>query len=129
MDNFKVLTETELESLSSKERREYQKQLKEYNNRKMVEEIVHQTNDDDTKTPTVAPSTQVSKSTVSSSPKKSNAGRKKIDASEKKQQIMLTIEADTKAQLETFDEKKYKKLLARYIDKNIDAIINAMEQL
>ena len=126
MDEFRVLSEDELAALTSKERREYQKQLKEYNNKKMVEEIVNQGNEDISKavTPNIPPDNP-----PEPTKKKSNAGRKAIAASEKKQQIMITIEADSKAKLESVDTKNFKKLLGRYIDKNIDSIVKAIEQL
>ena len=45
MGDFRILTDDELVALSSKERREYQRSLKEYNNKKMVLDIVNQENE------------------------------------------------------------------------------------
>ena len=42
---------------------------------------------------------------------------------------MLTIEAESKLKLEGVDKKNFKKLLGRYIDKNIDEIVEAIEKL
>ena len=126
MDDFKILTEDELAALSSKDRREYQKQLRAYNNEKMVHDIVNQPNEVDS-------STSSSDTTIVDEPaptkEKSKAGRKAIDDAEKKQQVMLTIEALSKAKLEGVDKKNFKKLLGRYIDKNIDEIVEAIEKL
>ncbi len=61
--------------------------------------------------------------------KKSNAGRKSMDADKKKQQIMLTIKADSLSRLKEVDEADFKKLLGRYIDKNIDEIVIELEKL
>lgn len=116
MEEFKPLNDDELDALSSKERREYLKKKRAYENEKLVNETVNQSTES---VPVVAPPPK----------KKSNVGRKSIAASEKKQQIMLTIEAASKTRLESVDEKNYKKLLARYIDKNIDDIVKAIEQL
>lgn len=127
MDDFKILTEDELAALSNKERREYLKQKREYDNKKLVTETVNQEVE-------VVPSATLSETITKTDPvsapvKKSNAGRKAIADAEKKQQIMLTIEAESKLKLEGVDEKNFKKLLGRYIDKNIDKIVEAIEQL
>lgn len=116
MEEFKPLNDADFAALSSKARREYLKKKREYENAKLVTETVNQ-------------STEFVPVVVTPSRKKSNVGRKSIAASEKKQQIMLTVEAASKAKLESVDEKHYKKLLARYIDKNIDDIVKAIEQL
>ena len=42
MEDFKILTEDELAALSNKERREYLKQKREYDNKKLVTETVNQ---------------------------------------------------------------------------------------
>lgn len=60
--------------------------------------------------------------------KKSNAGRKKIDPGKQRQQAMLTLAPETMEKLSEFG-KDYKKLLNRYIDKNIDEIVEALEKL
>lgn len=126
MDDFKILTEDELAALSSKDRREYQKQLRAYNNEKMVHDIVNQPNEVDSSTSS-SDTTIVAETAPTK--EKSKAGRKAIDDAEKKQQVMLTIEASSKAKLEGVDKKNFKKLLGRYIDKNIDEIVEAIEKL
>ena len=60
--------------------------------------------------------------------KKSNAGRKKIDPDKQRQQAMLTLAPETMEKLSEFG-KNYKKLLNRYIDKNIDEIVEALKKL
>ena len=60
--------------------------------------------------------------------KKSNAGRKKIDPGKQRQQAMLTLAPETMEKLSELG-KDYKKLLNRYIDKNIDEIVEALEKL
>ena len=92
----------------------------------MVHDIVNQPNEVDS-------STSSSNTTIVDRPSpikgKSKVGRKAIDDAEKKQQVMLTIEASSKARLEGVDKKNFKKLLGRYIDKNIDEIVEAIEKL
>ncbi|MCR5357180.1 MAG: hypothetical protein K6E63_07225 [Lachnospiraceae bacterium] len=61
-------------------------------------------------------------------PKKSNAGRKAIPDEEKKKQITLTIKPESSAALSECDAD-YKKLLSRYIDKNIDTIVEELKKL
>lgn len=145
MDDFKYLSEEELANLSAKERRDYLKQKKEYENQKMVKDVlneiventpltqINEVSEPSVKEPiieTITPaSIEVTKVSSNTSVKKSNAGRKKISDSEKKQQIMLTIEPESKNKLEAVDSRNFKKLLGRYIDKNIDAIVEAIEKL
>lgn len=126
MDDFKFLTEEELQALTPRKRREYLKQKKEYDNTTMIETTLNPDADNE---PIFTISGTSTIHSTNSSKKKSNAGRKKIDDSQKKQQIMLTIEAESKSKLEAVDKRNYKKLLARYIDKNIDEVINAIRQL
>lgn len=130
MDDFKILTEEEFQALPPKKRRDYLKQKKEHDNNKMVENNMNPDTDEDpiSSVESVIAETPITYSSKTSE-KKSNAGRKKIEDSQKKQQIMLTIEAESKSRLESVDERNYKKLLARYIDKNIDEIVNAIKQL
>lgn len=60
--------------------------------------------------------------------KKSNAGRKAIPDEEKKKQIALTIKPESLNALSECDAD-YKKLLSRYIDKNIDTIVEELKKL
>ena len=145
MEDFKYLSEDELTTLSAKERREYLKKKKEFENQKMVKDVLKESVENipiprineipkpSIKEPiseTISPSvTEISNSSTNAPVKKSNAGRKKISDSEKKQQIMLTIESESKNKLEAVDSRNFKKLLGRYIDKNIDAIVEAIEKL
>lgn len=127
MEDFKILTEDELAALSNKERREYLKQKREYDNKKLVTETANQEVE---VVPAATPSETITITEPAPVPKKkSNAGRKAIDDADKKQQIMLTIEAESKLKLEGVDKKNFKKLLGRYIDKNIDEIVEAIEKL
>lgn len=127
MEDFKILTEDELATLSNKERREYLKQKREYDNKKLVTETANQEVE---VVPAATPSETITTTEPAPVPKKkSNAGRKAIADADKKQQIMLTIEAESKLKLEGVDEKNFKKLLGRYIDKNIDEIVKAIEKL
>lgn len=121
----KVLTEEELATLSSRERREYQKQLRSMYNQEAVKNVSEQ--DEQVEIP--HPTPPQASTPMEEKKKKSNAGRKPIADSEKKQQLMITLEAESKRMLESVDSKNYKKLLSRYIDKNIDTIVNAMKQL
>ena len=127
MDTFKILSEEELAALSNKERREYLKQKREFDNAKLVTETANQESEE--ASVKIAPASVEKTATANFHQKKSNAGRKAISAAEKKQQIMLTIEAGTKNKLEAVDSKNFKKLLARYIDKNIDTIVKEIEKL
>ena len=127
MEDFKILTEDELAALSNKERREYLKQKREYDNKKLVTETVNQEVE---VVPAATPSETITTTEPApASKKKSNAGRKAIPDAEKKQQIMITIEAESKLKLEGVDKKNFKKLIGRYIDKNIDEIVEAIEKL
>ena len=127
MDTFKILSEEELAALSNKERLEYLKQKREFDNAKLVTETANQ--EPEEASVKIAPASVEKTATANFHQKKSNAGRKAISAAEKKQQIMLTIEAGTKNKLEAVDSKNFKKLLARYIDKNIDTIVKEIEKL
>ena len=145
MDDFKYLSEEELANLSAKERRDYLKQKKEYENQKMVKDVLNESVENtpltqinevleslvkEPMTETITPAIiEVTKVSANTPVKKSNAGRKKISDLEKKQQIMLTIEPESKHKLEAVDSKNFKKLLGRYIDKNIDVIVEAIEKL
>lgn len=60
--------------------------------------------------------------------KKSNAGRKKMEPGKQRQQAMLTLAPETMEKLSELG-KDYKKLLNRYIDKNINMIVEALEKL
>lgn len=60
--------------------------------------------------------------------KKSNAGRKAKKESEKKKQIALTLKPETVVALESSDPD-FRRLLSRYIDKNINAITKAIKSL
>lgn len=121
MENYnRVLTDEELARLSNKDRREYLRQRRSTNNQELLKNI-HSSEQE---------LQNISfQSTELQHKKKSNAGRKKIDDSEKKQQLMITIEAESNRKLQSVDKKNYKKLLSRYIDKNIDSIVDAMQQL
>lgn len=120
MEEFVYLTDEELEGLSNNDRRDYLKRKKNYENQKMVQDVLDQ---DDPSTP--------SKETVNTPKRKgsSNAGRKKVAPAKKKQQIMLTIKPDSLEKLKDVDEDDFKKLLGRYIDKNIDEIVSELEKL
>ncbi len=63
-----------------------------------------------------------------STAKKSNAGRKAKKDSEKKKQIVLTIKPESMEALAASDPD-FKKLLSRYIDKNIDSIVEVLKGL
>lgn len=128
MGDFKILSENDIEALSSKERREYQKKLKEYNNSKMVNDIINQ-DSEEISVDSAQNRNMTDTTKVTNTKKKSNAGRKAIDAAERKQQIMLTIEANSKNKLESVDPRNFKKYLGRYIDKNIDEIVEAIKKL
>ena len=118
----KVLTEEELATLSSRERREYQKQLRSMYNQEAVKNVSEQVE-------IPHPTPPQASTPMEQKKKKNHAGRKPIADSEKKQQLMITVEAESKRMLESVDAKNYKKLLSRYIDKNISTIVNAMKQL
>ena len=60
--------------------------------------------------------------------KKSNAGRHAKKESEKKKQIVLTIKPESLEALAASDPD-FKKLLSRYIDKNIDSIVEVLKGL
>lgn len=59
--------------------------------------------------------------------KQSLAGHPEVKR--KKPQVMLTLKPETEDRLKDFDESGYKKLLSRFIDKNIDTIISELEKL
>ena len=143
MDGFKVLNADELAALPSKERRDYQKRLKEYNNRKMVADILDQEpeRNDEVLTPkALTPETESEpekpkKNTQSATtvPSKNGATKKqqipkKTEESKKKQQITLTITSESKARLEGADADNYKRILSRYVDRNIDTIVEFIEE-
>lgn len=118
----RVLSEEELAALSSRERREYQKQLRSIYNQEAVKNVSEQVE-------IPHPTPPQASTPMEQKKKKNNAGRKPLADSEKKQQLMITVEAESKIKLQSVDEKNFKKLLSRYIDKNVDAIVNAMKQL
>ena len=62
--------------------------------------------------------------------RQSNAGRKTAEEKEKprRSQIALTLDPVTVEKLSTLGDG-YKKLLNRYIDKNIDALVKELEKL
>ncbi len=124
MEDFRVLTEDEFEKLSSSERRRYTKQLKEYNSQKLVGDVVNQDEEE-------SPKTHITTNTSKERKKvKGKVGRPKIEnPNEKKQQITLTIEPETKEKLESVNPKLFKKLLGRYVDKNIEEIVDAIKKL
>ena len=63
-----------------------------------------------------------------SASKKSSVGRPALKESEKKKQIVLTIKPETMKALAACDPD-FKKLLSRYIDKNIGSIVEALKSL
>ncbi len=59
---------------------------------------------------------------------KKKAGRKAMKESEKKKQIVLTIKPETMKALEEVDPD-FKKLLNRYLDKDINQIVEILKKL
>ncbi len=116
MEDFKILTEEELAALTSSQRRDYLKKKKEYDNKALVHGTLAESNDDP------APVHKV----VS---ERKQAGRKPIPPDQKKQQIHLTVEASTKRALEEFAKRDYARLLSRYIDNNLETIMDAMKRI
>ena len=58
---------------------------------------------------------------------KKKPGRKSMAEDEKKQNLTITIEHSTMQRLVELDKKNFRKFLARYIDKNIDEILEQMK--
>ena len=107
LDEFKLLTEDELTALSSKDRREYLRKKKAYENEKLVHETVESASMSE---PIVVNSPKATAEpepiSISAPEKKSNAGRKKMDSDKKKKQMVLTLSPDTYNRLQSWAESK-----------------------